>query len=95
MKAVVVITDSEAMPAFERALVEGGRGFTTIPTVWGRGRSGLKTGDRIHPGASSLLFTIVAEAELAETAALIARVRDSQGLSAETRVFVTTMDEIA
>ncbi len=94
MKAVVVITDSEAMPGFERALVEAGRGFTTIPTGWGRGRSGLKAGDRIHPGASSLLFTIVAEAELAATAALITGVRDSQGLSDETRVFVTPVDEI-
>ena len=62
MKAVVVITDSEAMRTFERAFVEsGGRGFTIVPTLVGRGRTGLKAGDRVHPGASSLLFTVLAE----------------------------------
>jgi hypothetical protein len=48
VKVVVVITDSEAMKAFERAFVEsGGRGFTILPTLVGRGRAGLKTGDRM------------------------------------------------
>ena len=65
MKAVVVITDSDAMEAFERAFLESGdRGFTIMPTVAGRGKTGLKTGDRVHPGGSSLLFTVLADRDL-------------------------------
>lgn len=95
MKGVIVVTDSEAMQGFERALVEGGYGFTVIPTVWGRGRTGLKAGDRVHPGASSLLFAVVPEERLAETTALVKRVRDGEGVPLETRVFVLDVDEVA
>jgi hypothetical protein len=42
MRAVVVITDSEAVKAFERAFVESGtRGFTILPTRAGRGRTNI------------------------------------------------------
>lgn len=96
MKAVVLITDSEAMRDFERALMEASdRGFTVVPTVWGRGRSGLKAGDRIHPGASSLLFTVLPEEALSETLALLRRVREDSGAPEETRLYVTDIDEIA
>jgi len=56
MKAVVVITASDTMQVFERAFVtEGGRGFTLLPNVLGSGKTGLRAGNRIHPGGSSLL----------------------------------------
>ena len=95
MKAVVLITDSEAMGGFERALMEASdRGFTVVPTVWGRGRSGLKAGDRIHPGASSLLFSVLPEDDLPATLALLRRVREESGTPEETRLYVTDVDEI-
>jgi nitrogen regulatory protein PII len=41
VKAIVVITDSEAMKDFERAFIESGdRGFTIVPVILGRGRQG-------------------------------------------------------
>ena len=58
MKALLIVTDSEAVPAFERVLAEG---FTVLPASVGLGRSGLKAGDRVHPGSSSLIFTVMTE----------------------------------
>lgn len=94
MKAIVVITDSDAIPAFERAFLESGdRGFTVVPTVWGRGKTGLKTGDRVHPGGSSLLFTVVAEQEQEAVLALVREVRDRAGARELTKIYVTGVEE--
>jgi hypothetical protein len=94
MRAVVVITDSEAMRDFERAfLSEGTRGFTILPTLAGRGRTGLKTGDRVHPGASSLLFSVVPEADLAETLVFLRSVRDRTGAAAVTKIYTAAVSE--
>jgi hypothetical protein len=93
MKAVVVITDSEAMPAFERALLEADRGFTVIPQIIGSGRSGLKTGDRVHPGASSLLLTFVPESRWKPVQVLLRRVRDEAGVIEGTRLFAFDAEE--
>jgi len=47
MKALIIVTDSEAVPVFERVLAEEREGFTVVPAIIGRGRSGLKAGDRV------------------------------------------------
>lgn len=94
MKAIVVITDSDAIPAFERAFLESGdRGFTVVPTVWGRGKTGLKTGDRVHPGGSSLLFTVVADQEQEAVLAFVREVRDRAGVRELTKIYVTVAEE--
>lgn len=94
MKAIVVITDSDAIPAFERAFLESGdRGFTVVPTVWGRGKTGLKTGDRVHPGGSSLLFTVVADQEQDAVLAFVREVRDRAGVRELTKIYVTGVEE--
>ena len=94
MKAIVVITDSDAIPVFERAFLESGdRGFTVVPTVWGRGKTGLKTGDRVHPGGSSLLFTVVADQEQEAVLAFVREVRDRAGVHELTKIYVTGVDE--
>jgi hypothetical protein len=95
MRAVVVVTDAGAMKDFERAFLEAGtRGFSIIPSVFGRGRTGLKTGDRVHPGGSSLLFTIVPDGEVAEVVAFLARVRDAAGARESTRMYTAAVDEV-
>jgi hypothetical protein len=94
MKAVVVITDSEAMRAFERAFLESGdRGFTIVPTVIGRGKTGLKAGDRVHPGGSSLLFTVLAESELPAALDFLRGVRDDAGAREQTKIYVTHVED--
>ena len=96
MKAIVVITDSEAMKAFERAFIESGdRGFTIVPTVLGRGKTGLKAGDRIHPGGSSLLFTVLDEPDLEGTLASLRKVRDKAGVRDHTKLYVAPIDEVS
>jgi nitrogen regulatory protein PII len=94
MRAIVVITDADAIGDFERAFLEtGDQGFTIIPSVFGRGRTGLKTGDRVHPGASSLLFTIVGDAEAPDVVAFVKRVRDAAGVEGSTKIYVSAVEE--
>jgi hypothetical protein len=94
MKAILIVTDSEAVPRFERALAERDRGFTVIPELIGKGRGGLKTGDRVHPGRSSLMFTVVPEAELDETVGLLKQARDEAAVGADTRMWAFAVEEL-
>jgi hypothetical protein len=94
MKAIVVVTDSEAIPAFEKVFVAERRGFTVIPGLIGMGRSGLKTGDRVHPGGSSLLFTIVPEDAVEATVNLLRTVRDGAGVTQDTRMWSFAAEEL-
>jgi len=94
MKAIMIVTDSEAVPAFERAIAERHRGFTVLEAVLGSGRSGLKTGDRVHPGASSLIFTVVPEADVETTVGAVRRARAESGFAAETRVWAFEVEEM-
>jgi len=95
MKALVVITDSEVMKEFERAFLSGSsRGFTIVPKVWGRGKAGLKTGDRVHPGGLGLLFTVVPDQDLEDATAFLKGVRDQAGAQDVTKIFSTSVDEV-
>jgi len=95
LKAVVVITDSEVMLAFERGFLEDGqRGFTILPTSMGRGRKGLKAGDRVHPGASSLLFTVVEDADAEGTVAFLKRIRAAAHAEEVTKIYVAAAEEV-
>jgi hypothetical protein len=96
MKGVMLVTESDTMPQFERALLAGAHtGFTVLPAVAGSGRHGLKTGDRVHPGGSSLLLTIVPEGELAGLLALLRRVRDEAKAADTTRIWTFPAEEVA
>jgi hypothetical protein len=88
MRMLIVVTDSEVIGAFERGFLESGdRGFTVVPKVVGRGRSGLRTGDRVHPGGSSLLFTVVPEPDAAEALRFLKGIRDQSGAQEVTKIF--------
>jgi hypothetical protein len=95
MKAIMIVTDSEAVPAFERALAERHEGFTVLQAVIGSGSSGLKAGDRVHPGASSLVFTVVPEVELEATLGALRRTREESPFADETRLWAFGVDEVA
>jgi nitrogen regulatory protein PII len=95
MKAIMLITDSEAMRGFERVLIgEGHHGFTVVPAVAGSGRHGLKTGDRVHPGSSSLLLTVVDDQELSPMVALLRRARGEAGGAEAARIWSFNVDEV-
>ncbi len=94
MRMLVVITEQEALPAFERALLEGGeRGFTIAPRVYGRGKSGLRAGNRAHPGASSMIFTVVADADVEATLRFLREVRDKADARAVTKIYSLPAEE--
>jgi hypothetical protein len=94
MKAVVVITDSAALPVFEKGfLTDGGRGFTLIPDLLGSGKTGLRAGNRVHPGSSSLLLTVVPDGEIEETLAFVRRLRDQAGAAEGTKIYVLPAEE--
>lgn len=96
MKAIILITESDTMPEFERALLAGSHtGFTVLPAVAASGRHGFKTGDRVHPGSSSVLLTIVPEGELAGLLALLRRVREEAKVAEITRIWTFTADQVA
>ena len=88
MRAIMLVTDSDAMKEFERVLAaEGHQGFTVMPAVAGSGRHGIKTGDRVHPGASSLLLTVAGEDAAASLLGLLRRARDAAGYGEITRIW--------
>ena len=94
MRAIMVITESEAMKEYERILItEGHQGFTVVPAVAGSGRHGLKTGDRVHPGSSSLLLTVAREDAAASLLELLRRTRDSAGQAERTRMWSFAVEE--
>ena len=96
MKAIILITDSEAMRQFERVLAaEGHHGFTVVPAVAGSGRHGLKTGDRVHPGSSSLMLTIADAAGVVPLLELLRRTRDAAGYGELTRMWSFDLAEVA
>lgn len=87
MKALLVVTDSDAVPAFERALSEKHEGFTVLRAAVRSGREGLKAGDRVHPGSSSLIFTVMTEGEEARTLDALRQARDAAGYADRTRMW--------
>lgn len=96
MKAIILITDSEAMREYERVLAaEGHHGFTVVPAVAGSGRRGLKTGDRVHPGSSSLMLTITEAASTAPVLDLLRGTRDAGGYGDVTRIWSFDVAEVA
>jgi hypothetical protein len=93
--AVVLVTDSEAAPAFQRALAERRVGFTVLPAVLGAGRSGVKAGDRVHPGGSSVILTVLDSGEAEATLEALRRARDEAGAAGATRIWRFGVDEVA
>jgi hypothetical protein len=82
------------MPEFERVLLtEGHQGFTVVPSVAASGRHGLKTGDRVHPGSSSLLLTVAREGGAEGLLELLRRARDAAGHADRTRMWSFAVEE--
>jgi hypothetical protein len=94
MKALLIVTDSEAVPAFERVLAEEKEGFTVLPASVGLGRSGLKAGDRVHPGSSSLIFTVMTEGEETQTLRALQGARDAAGYAGRTRMWTFAVEDV-
>ena len=59
MKMVVMVADAARIDAVRKDLAAlGSPGYTVIPVAEGAGRTGVHTGDRVHPGALALVVVI-------------------------------------
>lgn len=66
MKMIVIVADAARLDAFRRDLVAlGAPGYTALAVSEGAGRTGLHTGDRVHPGGLAALFVVESEARAA------------------------------
>ncbi|MCC6156969.1 MAG: hypothetical protein IT350_02885 [Deltaproteobacteria bacterium] len=60
MKMFMIIADGSLRDQVEVFLEDhGARGYTEVPMVFGEGTHGKRLGSRLHPGASTLIFTVV------------------------------------
>jgi hypothetical protein len=96
VRLLLVVTDSEAVSVFEHGfLAQSERGFTVVPRVFGRGRTGLRAGDRVHPGASSLLFTVVEDDDAGPALAFLKRIRDEAGAGETTKIYSLPVEDLS
>ena len=57
MKLVLVFADAARLDVIRRDLHDlKALGYSVLPVIEGEGRTGLHSGDRVHPGALAALF---------------------------------------
>jgi nitrogen regulatory protein PII len=80
MKMVLMYADTASLPAVRDDLVAlGAPGYSVIPVVEGCGRTGIHTGDRVHPGALALVMVIAEDAVADRVFEEMTKRRDAHG----------------
>lgn len=80
MKMVLMYADAARLPAVRDDLTAlSVPGYTVIPVVEGGGRTGIHTGDRVHPGALALVMVIDEDAAADRVFEEMAKRRDTRG----------------
>ena len=93
MKMLFLVTDSEYEPHCMTTLKEKGvTGYTVIPDVLGAGKSGLKMGDRVHPGASVVVIAVVPDDAVSDLMACIRGCIQENKLCASTHAWTIPID---
>ena len=93
MKMLFLVTDSEYEPHCLTMLKEKGlEGYTVIPDALGAGRSGLKMGDRVHPGASLVVIAVVPDEAVPDLMACIRGCVEQNKLCASTHAWAIPVD---
>jgi hypothetical protein len=93
MKMLFLVTDSEYEPHCMTTLKEKGvTGYTVIPDVFGAGKSGLKMGDRVHPGASVVVIAVVPDDAVPSLMACIRSCIQENKLCASTHAWTIPID---
>ena len=95
MKLVLVFADAARLDVIRRDLHDlKVPGYSVLPVVEGEGRTGLHSGDRIHPGALAALFVVAPDDEAATLFEELARRRDVAG-DTITRLFMLPVERQA
>ena len=94
MKMVMIICPQDRTDTI-RGLIAGQdvRAYSELHEVTGSGRKGMKLGDRVWPGKSLIVFTVVSEEKKAELLAALKECRDSLSSEESLRAFVVPVEE--
>ena len=66
MKMLLMMADAARLDTVKADLAElGAPGYTVIPVAEGGGRTGVHSGDRVHPGALAMVMVIAEDAAAA------------------------------
>ncbi len=80
MKLLLILVDSSHRSDVERILEEHGvPGYSELPNVLGKGRSGRKFGTRAFPGSSTLYFVAIGDDTCRTLCSELKALRDEAG----------------
>ena len=80
MKMVLLYADANRLDDVRRELAAlGAPGYTVLPVAEGAGRTGIHTGDRVHPGALALVLVIDEDAAADRLFDELVKRRDASG----------------
>jgi PII-like signaling protein len=95
MKMLFLVTDSEYEPHCMNTLRDKGvAGYTVIQDVLGFGRTGAKMGDRVHPGASVVVFAAVPDESVQDLMACIRQCVADRKLCDSTHAWVLPVESV-
>jgi hypothetical protein len=95
MKMILIVADAARLDPIRRDLAAlDAPGYTAWAVSEGAGRTGLHTGDRVHPGALATLFVVEAEPQATALFEELVRRRDAAG-DRITRLFLAPVERQA
>jgi len=95
MKMILIIADAARLEGCRNVLSEmGAPGYTALPVIEGAGRTGLRTGDRVHPGGLAAVLVIDEDAPADRIFEALAQRRDASG-DRVTRIFLLPVERQA
>jgi hypothetical protein len=95
MKLLWIVADATHLAGFQRTLAEAGApGWTVSPVIAGAGRTGVHSGDRVHPGALVNLLCVAENCDSARLFDAVLAARDAAG-DAVTRLFLLPVERQA
>ncbi|MGC8723055.1 MAG: PG0541 family transporter-associated protein [Acidobacteriota bacterium] len=95
MKMLFLVTDSEYESHCMNTLKEKGvTGYTVIPEVLGFGRTGAKMGDRVHPGASVIVVSVVTDEVVEDLLGCLRQCISDKKISESTHAWVLPVEGV-
>jgi nitrogen regulatory protein PII len=80
MKLIMMYAHAHRLDAVRKCLKElNAPGYTVLPVEEGAGRTGVHSGDRVHPGALALVMVIDEDAPAVALFEELVRRRDAHG----------------
>lgn len=95
MKMILALVNAARLDALRLELVAASApGYSIVAVAEGSGRTGVHTGDRVHPGALAAVFVVDEEPRATALLERLARWRDASGDDI-TRFFLLPVEQQA